>query len=225
VSRYYPRNNTEYASVTTIGGVMDKPALLPWAVGCAVRYLHTHMEELTKEITEERVREITKASQAHYKEISAEAMDIGTRSHEAIHLFLRDQPYTITPDIENPFYAFVHWAVDNDLKLEKSEQVLYNDQHKYAGTCDFIGIFQKKRYIVDFKTSRGFYEPEMPMQLAAYAACVDGIEGIGVLRLDKETGMPEWKDYTDVRDKSFRTFLSALDIFYTWHAKKALRRG
>jgi hypothetical protein len=46
---------------------------------------------------------------------------------------------------------------------------------------------------------------------------VDG--GIGILRLDKETGIPEFKPYTiQEAEKAFRKFKHLLD--YWWECKK-----
>ncbi|GAH23405.1 unnamed protein product, partial [marine sediment metagenome] len=71
-----------------------------------------------------------------------------------------------------------------------------------------------KKYVIDFKSSKKFYD-EMPLQVSAYrrAYCyecrlAEHPEGMGVLRLDKETGIPEWKDYSKVYTKKLTAFIA-----------------
>ena len=225
-TRYYavPELNTEYVSVTSCD-ILDKSnALIPWAVGCAIRYVAKHKDELTADITEDRVREILVEAKNAHKEVSEEAKDIGSRTHEAIELWLKGSKVTPSPDIEKPFYAFLEWATKNNLEVLKTETTVYNHKEKYAGTCDLKAKVDGKVFVIDLKTSKAFYEPSMPMQVAAYAACYNDVEGIGVLRLDKETGEPHFKDYTDKRSFYYEGFLMLKDLFYMFYAKKALRK-
>jgi|GEM_PF-5374228 len=37
---------------------------------------------------------------------------------------------------------------------------------------------------------------------------------MGILRLDKDTGLPEWKDYSDKYETKLISFLSLLDYYY-----------
>jgi len=65
----------------------------------------------------------------------------------------------------------------------------------------------------------------MLRQLSAYANAYEEmtketIEGVGIIRLDKDTGLPEWKDYTDQRDISFKMFLCLLDFVSLRDGKK-----
>lgn len=226
MSRYYNTPGGEYASVTTVLDLLDKSmALVPWAVGLTVRYLHEHIEELQGDITEERVKEIIAASKGQYKEKSAEALDIGSRTHQAIEAWLKNEPMTLTNDIQAPFMAFLEWATARDFSVIATERTVINDAYRYAGTCDLVGMLDGKKYVIDLKTSKAFYEPSMPMQVAAYAHCLEGVEGIGVLRLDKLTGVPEWKDYTEGREGYLDGFLSLVNVFYRFYAKKKLRRA
>ena len=40
------------------------------------------------------------------------------------------------------------------------------------------------------------------------------IDGMGVLRLDKVTGLPEFKDYSKNYDKCLRTFKALCEYYY-----------
>lgn len=224
-TRYYsvPEFDTEYVSVTSVD-ILDKSnALIPWAVGCAIRYIAKHKDELTGDITEDRVREILVEAKNAHREVSEEAKDIGSRTHEAIELWLKGSKVTPTKDIEKPFYAFLEWATENNLEVIESEKTIYNHKERYAGTRDLKVRLNGKVYVIDLKTSKAFYEPSMPMQVAAYAECDKDVEGIGVLRLDKETGLPQFKDYTEKRAMYYDGFLKLKDLFYMFYAKKGLK--
>jgi len=42
----YAKDGVEYPSVTTILGILDKPALKGWAAGCAVDYIRDNLEKI-----------------------------------------------------------------------------------------------------------------------------------------------------------------------------------
>ena len=65
----------------------------------------------------------------------------------------------------------------------------------------------------------------MPLQLSAYCAAYEEmtkskIDGMGIIRLSKEDGLPYWKDYSDQREISFQMFLSLLDFVKLRDGKK-----
>jgi hypothetical protein len=77
----------------------------------------------------------------------------------------------------------------------------------------------RKLWVIDWKSSKAFY-PEMSMQLAAYLrAAMDmqmlptGDKGVGILRLDKETGIPEFHDCTPNLDKDAERFIALAHYF------------
>ena len=43
------------------------------------------------------------------------------------------------------------------------------------------------------------------------------IEGCGVLRLDKETGLPEWKDTSKTYEQDLKVFNSMVQLYYDRH--------
>ena len=75
-----------------------------------------------------------------------------------------------------------------------------------------------KLYLYDFKTSNGFYDT-YGKQISAYKqafeeeTCED-IDGIGIIRFDKNTGEYEIKDYTKDYDKEIKAFLKLLEFYY-----------
>lgn len=63
-----------------------------------------------------------------------------------------------------------------DIEIIKFNQIVFNEEHFYSGEYDFLGMVNGKKSIIDVKS--GDYKL---MQLAAYAACEEGIEQLVVL--------------------------------------------
>jgi len=64
----------------------------------------------------------------------------------------------------------------------------------------------------------------MGPQIAAYASRVEH-EGSGILRLDKETGLPEFKDTTKLEEKYLKIFNNMVALFFSKHPKIAKDAG
>jgi len=79
----------------------------------------------------------------------------------------------------------------------------------------------KSLTLIDWKSSKGIYD-EYRIQVAAYAeaynlkALAEGrplVERVGVLRLDKETGAPEYCDCTEGMEERFKAFAAVREYF------------
>lgn len=80
----------------------------------------------------------------------------------------------------------------------------------------------RKLTLLDWKSSRGFY-PEMAMQVSAYSVAYNiearrlgnpVVERLGVLRLDKETGLPEYHDCTEGSETRWAGFCGILAYYH-----------
>jgi len=192
-------------SVTTITGQLEKPALMYWSVNCACDYLNQKVasgEPLTVHLVD--------TARKEWRNVQQQALDIGTNTHEYIHQYLTTQK---EPKIENSaeqaaFLAFLEWKDKNKLEPITMETRVYGkidtDEYMYAGTCDLICELNGVITLIDFKTAKDIYD-EYIYQVAAYATAENQmtireamkIKNIGILRLDKETGYPEYVDITD----------------------------
>jgi len=207
-ARFYSTPLGELPSVTTILGQVKK---IPGAYysKLAVNYLKENLLDKLidcsmslDDLRRLDLPELMKYAKATAKRDYEAAGDIGTRVHAAIEQYFKLEISRATivgveDDILKPMDAFLEWVNKNDVKCLLSEHTVYS-KIGYAGTLDFIGTINGKKYLVDFKSSKGFW-PEMPMQLAAYhyaheEMTGEKMEGVGILRLDKETGMPEWRE-------------------------------
>ena len=187
-----------------------------------------------------------KRAKSYHTKKSKEARDIGTYVHEAAEAIFRamleNSPLEIPidEDIEKPVKALLKWIADNNvtpvLIEKKVGAVLMASDFGPEGTPEisFIGRLDLKAYvnekltIIDHKAAKGIYN-DAPLQVAAYDyahnfmienGLLEGqpSEASAILRLDKETGMPEYVEYSrDQTDDNFNSF-SLLCGF--WHMDK-----
>jgi len=184
-----------------------------------------------------------------YKTVSDKALDVGSQVHAFIELYLNakinksetilktvDKYEKLPGEVQNAFDAFQNWEKDHNLKPIELEKTVYGS--RWAGTLDFYGYFDDQLYVIDWKTSkpknkktgRGIY-PEMRYQVAAYRDAMsvglgfipEAIAGCGVLRLDKETGMPDWNDTSKTYEQDLKVFNAMVDLYFERHKLIAKR--
>ena len=223
-------------SVSKINGVEDKSKfLVPWASRITAEYLIKLIPDIKSGnliLTPDDVKDLCRKAKAEAARVKDVACEIGTKTHEAIEEYLKTKkkPKGLSLEVQKPFDGFLIFAKEMKLgDIIASEKIVYST-YGYAGTLDIVAPIYSKflgriaTYLIDIKTSGGFYS-EMPRQLAAYATGYEEktgekIDGVGIIRLDKESGLPYWKDYTDQREISFQMFLSLLDFVLLRDKKK-----
>jgi hypothetical protein len=213
--------------VTTILGILDKPALVQWSANCAVDDIAEHLDEL-RSCTPERAAQIVKASRSAHRRGGRKAMDTGTLVHDAIETHLAGGDPSSALDgneaAANAFLAWLEWAKHAELEPLHVERQVVSRDYRYAGTADLIGRMGDTTCLLDWKSSKGIYA-EYLWQVCAYAAAYteetrNEIAAVGVVRLDKETGMPECRLVTDraEREAGWTMFRAACGA---WHAREA----
>ena len=223
----------ELPSVTTILGILDKPAIGPWMVKVALEHIRSNKDRLEGHGLETVLEE---ARTAHKKE-SEKAKNIGSEVHDIIEKYLVKMKPTYSAnhgfvgytregeevefmlELESAacFNAFRNWHNSNRVEVLELEKALYNLEYGFAGRCDFIGMVNGKKTILDWKTSKAVYD-EYRYQVGAYALCEPDVEQIQVLRLDKETGEYNLKDFSNRIEQSKKAFAKLVDVYY--HMKK-----
>jgi len=248
MTRKYAHDGLQKPSVTTILGAVDgskATPLMQWAANEAVAWVRENCRygecefqgwgESIFHVCEDDLNEARFA----YKQTSQIALDVGSEVHNAIEVHLRAQLQgtlsynfgkavaNLSPQAANAFGAFLSWMDEHEVKPIALEQKVYGPT--WAGTLDFVGWFDGKIYVIDWKTSKAFYK-SMRQQVAAYRwawmkGCVrqadkdysrnpEGIaDGCGVLRIDKTTGEPEWKDCSKSYEKDLRIFNAAVEYY------------
>ncbi|HMA99977.1 MAG TPA: hypothetical protein VKS21_03220, partial [Spirochaetota bacterium] len=162
----YEINKITYPSVTQITGQLDKSdALIPWAIKSCCEYIHRNYDDNTN------IDNLLKKAKKEYREISKKAKDIGTQVHDMIECYIKKQKIddtNITNEAHNGFKAFLKWEQKNVKKWLESEIPIVHEKICYAGTMDAVAILNdNKKYCIDFKSSKGFYDG-YDLQVAAY---------------------------------------------------------
>lgn len=233
--------------VTTFINVLDKPALIPWAVRTTVEFIRDHLGELKND--PDLILQHAREEADRQKDVAAE---IGKAIHAWIEAHVKgDRPEM--PDDENVLQGVVHflnWVDEHNVKFEASEQIVYSKKHDYVGTLDIMAVVDGKRCLVDVKTGNGIYA-EVKMQTAAYRHAWEEehgekIEGRWVWRISKETeeeyvarmekkGKVEYAPFVpfeavyldaeaETQQSDFDGFLAAQRL-YRWKAKASKQLG
>ena len=161
--------------VTTILGVLNKPALVKWSAGMVAEWVADNPDgvETLRQMGREPMINALKAVPWDKRD---KAADRGSQFHLYAQQLLEgedvelDADDELLPVIENALRFLDEWEIEPILV----EAPVASREHWYAGTAD---IFAKYKHpvtghqgvaIFDWKTSRGIY-PEYAMQLNAYA--------------------------------------------------------
>ena len=237
----YEVNGKKLPSVTTIiSDCTDKSsALTYWAADCAVEWIRqncTFEEDYNIYIVSENNLE---SARKNFREVSQTALDVGSETHKAIEKFIKilietgktlddyelhdSIVSTLSPQAANSFGAFLEWADENEFIPLESELTIFGDY--WAGTLDCVCMLNGKKTVIDFKTSKQHYPIEHGPQVAAYRSQVDGVERHGVLRLDKQTGEPSYKDYSKRYLKDLEHFSLMVPLYMHRHPRIAKNCG
>jgi hypothetical protein len=214
----YTFNGEFVPGVTTILGTINKPALMPWAIGVTRDYW---LEAVTAGRTD--FQKIHKESWTANKKISKDAANIGQNVHAYAEAVLKKlpAPELATDQAKRGAEAFHKWLDAHKVELMASERRIFSKEHFYAGTCDLVAKVDGRLVIGDFKTSSGIY-PEMRLQTAAYQHAIQEEKGMKfderlIIRFDKKTGEFEAKSFHEF-DLDMQGFLAALTLHRTLKA-------
>ena len=172
--RYRNASQIIVPGVTTVIGLLAKPALVGWAwrLGMAG-------EDMNK-----------------VKDLAA---DIGTATHYLIECFLTGQEpeldhftaFTLR-EAHTLFNTFKRWHGRQEVETLASEIQLVSEAWQFGGTIDWVAKLWGEVTLLDFKTSTGVYA-EAQIQMAAYWQMWNEthpdlpIERVVIIHLDKKT--------------------------------------
>ena len=201
--------------VTTILQCINKPALMPWAIGVTRDYWLAAIEAGRTDY-----KAIHKESWTANKRIAKDAADIGSNVHHyaECHFKKLQLPDLLSDQAKRGVEAFHKWLDSHKVEILSSERRVFSQEYYYAGTCDFVAKIDGVLGVGDIKTSSGIY-PEMRFQTAAYQHALQEEKGIKfpvrwIIRFDKKTGEFEAKSFYDF-DLDFAGFKAALELHRT----------
>ena len=229
----YPHNNFIKPSVTEIiSASNDKsPALMPWAARMVCVWINQNCPKPPRGnslsgddycVSEEDLDNARK----NYRDVSKDALDIGSTVHADIEHWLKTgkEPQNPRDEVLSAFVAFLEFFDAHKMKTLEIEFSVYGDY--WAGTLDWYGEYDGKLYVWDWKTSKYHYPNEHGPQIAAYRSRVNAkVEGCGVLRIDKTTGYPDPKDYSKRYLKDLEHFNLMVPLYLHRHPRIAKAAG
>lgn len=168
---YKLADGTRVPGVTTFLGVLNKPALIPWANKLGLQGIDS----------------------SKYVDNLA---DVGTLAHSMILAHLKEEGLDVSDysqnqiDLANNSYSsYVEWEKHHKIEPILIETPLVSEEYRFGGTPDLLAKVDGVETLVDFKTSKALY-PEHSIQVAAYwvLALEYGyvIDNVLILRIGRE---------------------------------------
>lgn len=245
--RYYWNGDGPLPSVTTVLKVLDKPAVTQWIARetgkAAFRWPRGFHDPATGVDAPNTEDEYVRFLLAQPKEITDVAAKLGTSVH-----ILADQEsrasetgatVQLVPDEALPyleaFRGFLAFLEAHRGTIVSSEKAVLNLGEGYAGTYDLLVQLDDALWLIDVKTSKGYY-PEFALQLAGYGMAefiglpgdptaypMPPVDRYGVLHLRPDAyegpAVQGWRliEYP-ITDEDRLAFLASLSI-YIWKGK------
>lgn len=221
-SHSYFYDGKRMTGVTTILGILAKPALIPWAARMACEYIGARWKGgiLFNKIG---VAEILAAAQvAHTKKKEAggeKGTDIHALAEEYIKHCIAEnkgKPEEVIANKDKPIGKFIEWAQANDVTFLASEKMFYSKNLFVAGTADMLFLKDGKRYVGDIKTFKKLWDRTPMYQCAGYALLAEEMgeqkfDGYCVLRLSEDGSFEEKWSYDVAGDT--RAFLACVELY------------
>lgn len=220
----YTLNGKKLYGVTSVLGVIAKPALIQWSAKMAAEYIRDTGIERTIDgvhyiLTQGHLLEEAKSAHRKKKEDAGKkGTDIHAQCEVIIKHAIAHEGGCLPPSL---FHAdplvqkFIDWAIENKVQFLASEKKMYSREMWVAGTCDFTCIINGKRIMGDIKTSSGIYGRDYFLQCAGYILMSEEhgekYDGSIIVRLGKD-GSFETKESWDLETDK-KGFISALNLF------------
>lgn len=194
-TKYYNSKGDEIPSVTTILGIVNKPELVRWA-----HYMGTKNMSID--------------------DLLIERATFGTNVHSYLESYFEQGDFIYErPDDTDEFKKVINnfkWFMKGkESKCVFSEVSRSNEL--FGGTFDFYGMFNGKKMIIDYKTSKSVYTSHL-LQLGGYYELIKDeldIELGGVLIINKKEC--RMKEITIDKLKSYGEMFNVIAELYNMH--------
>ncbi len=116
-----------FTSVTTVLGIINKPALVPWARNMALESVkETLYEHLAESVESHWVEDIIEKARRRPDQIRDQAADFGTQAHILIEQIIQGLEPEIPAEMEPVVQSFTAWRQDADLDIQLTETMVYS---------------------------------------------------------------------------------------------------
>lgn len=193
--------------VTTITGVMNKPALVAWSNKLGLQGI-----EVAKYVDD--LAEI--GTLAHYM---VECRINSKITGKTIDPNLDDNSKNQIDSAENCYLKFLDWESKNEVKYIASEMKLVSEKRFYGGTVDVYCEIGVVKTLLDIKTSKGVYNDHFTQVAGGYKLLLEEngypVEEVRILRLGRTAD--EGHEAEDILvpkvDLHQKRFLACLDLY------------
>jgi len=148
-TRYYNKDGKQLPGVTTVLGVLAKPALVPWANGLGLQGIN--------------VREYVDVLAT----VGKLAHDIICCHNKGVPFKSDGQPLDLIDKVENCFLSYLSWEKQHTVEPILCEAPLVSELYGFGGTIDMFAKVDGIPTIVDYKTGKAIYAEHL-YQVAAY---------------------------------------------------------
>lgn len=222
----YKYDGKPVTGVTSVIGVLAKPALIGWAAKMAVEYIREYFNDNNRSLKTEGgdLENVFRAAEVAHTKKKEAAGTHGTDAHALVELYVKAcidgnnaRPLPLAEETENSIKPFIDWAQENVETFLFSERRMFNKDLFIAGTADFAYVGKDgKRYMADFKTSSGIYGIDYWLQVAAYRLLAEAegdepYDGATVVRLGKNGDFEVQHRFDYETDKE--AFLACLTLY------------
>lgn len=174
---YKNKDGVRLPGVTTIIGVMEKPALVPWAnkLGLAGIEVSKYVDDLA-----------TIGTLAHYL---IQCHILSKINNQEVKPDLSDYTPNQVSSAENCFIKFLDWESKNTVEYFNSEMVLVSETYQFGGTIDVFAKVNGKFTILDIKTCKGIYGEHFTQVAGGYNILLTdnnyNVEDIRIIRVGR----------------------------------------
>jgi len=192
--QYYIEENgkkVRVPGVTTITGLLEKPALKHWANRIGLEGIDI------KNYVDKRAEMGTLAHAMVEAYLLKETVDLNEYSQISIDA------------AENAFLSFLEWQKRHDYKIHGIEMQLTSNELRVGGTCDIYWTLDGVPTLTDLKTGSGIY-PDMKVQACAYAYLLADnnydVDAISILNIPREED--ERFEYCEVQAEDMGAYIN-----------------
>jgi hypothetical protein len=197
-TRYYSKDGTMLPGVTTVLGVLNKPALVPWANNLGLAGVS--------------VREYVDALAA----IGSLAHDMILAHHKNIKFQPDGHPADLIDKAENCLLSYFEWEKGHKIEPILCEAALVSERYGYGGTLDLFANVDGVRTIVDYKSGKAIY-PEHVYQVAAYRQVLEEnghqADGVRILQIGRSEDEGFSEKYVDDTSREWKIFEHCLALY------------
>ena len=200
--RYRTKDNKIVPGITTVLGLLNKPALINWSWNLGMQKID-------------------------YRTFRDDKADIGTLAHAMItdkligkDTDVADYSRNQIDQAENSCLSFWEWEKDH--KIEEVffvERPLVSETYNFGGTLDIYAQVNGKKEIIDLKTGKGIYDEHcyqvatLRVLLQEHNFVVDGTRIVNIPRSEDE-GFLEKVITEEENETGWKIFHHLLQVYY-----------